>query len=618
MRRFAIQLGLILTLLVCANQAAFAQLTAEHRKELAELTKQVGQAAALIKKKNYDEAGTLLKGVEEKLKEISTAASVPETDPALKRVSILVDKQQAILDKAGGAAPAAKADELSFMKDVAPIINQRCIECHGETNPRNGLRLDTFAGWRAGGRSGQLLVPGNPTASLIVARINAAEGQGRMPRNGDPLSGEDKEKITNWIKKGARFDGGNENLTLAAIIFEEAKKNVKIPKPTGKETVSFTKDIAPFMTNLCLNCHNARRQAGGLSVENFFDIMKGGESGEVIIPGDMENSRFFRLVGGLELPRMPQGQGRITRQNYEDLKKWFEEGNTYDGGDPLTPIRSFVPSAAEMAKSTFGSKSEDEMRALRETGSMKLFHDAAGSAEPARVNSENFLLLGNVDQRRLETVQGWADSQLKRLQTDFSGNGQAWRGRLAILVLKDREDYEQLAEAEEKRIDNETFGHAKVTLGHEDAYVVLQDLGDKPARGPGLQASLVEQLTAAYLSKGDRPLPLWLTNGTGLMMAEELLGPAQVKAMKETAAGLAPAVNQPDEVFVDGTFSAASSGAIGYTLVKYLIDRGGMSRFVLFVRALERGDAVNAALQSIYGSNSTTVANAYFASLKAR
>ena len=61
-----------------------------------------------------------------------------------------------------------------------------------------------------------------------------------------------------------------------------------------------------------------------------------GDSGRVVLPGNLEGSRLFRLVGGLENPRMPQGQARITRKNYEDLKKWFEEGNVYDGDDPRT------------------------------------------------------------------------------------------------------------------------------------------------------------------------------------------------------------------------------------------------------------------------------------------
>ena len=89
------------------------------------------------------------------------------------------------------------------------------------------------------------------------------------------------------------------------------------PKPKGTETVSFTRDIAPFMANLCGGCHSAQRKSGGLSLVSYFDLMQGGESGEVIIPGDKDKSRLFRLVGGLENPRcQPISRGlprRTTR-----------------------------------------------------------------------------------------------------------------------------------------------------------------------------------------------------------------------------------------------------------------------------------------------------------------
>lgn len=615
--------GLLAFLIVSAGSSASAQLTSELRKELGALTKQVGQAASLIRKKDYSAAETQLGDAEKKLKEIATQAGIEETDPAIKRVSDLIARQRASLEKASGmAGPAAKPgaekpDDVSFVKDVAPIINQRCLNCHGENNPRNGLRLDTFAGWQSGGKSGQLLIPGNPAYSLLIARVNAPQGKGQMPPNGMGLSAAEKETIGKWIKSGARFDGQNNQMTLTNLIFEEAKKDVKLPKSTGTETVKFTRDIAPWMANLCLNCHNGNRKSGGLSVETYFDIMKGGESGEVIIPGDHENSRFFRLVGGLELPRMPQGQARITRKNYEDMKKWFEEGNTFDGADPLTPIRSFVPSAAEMAQNMFGSKSEDEMRDLRNSRTESQFK-MVSSAPFSPLVSDQFLIAGDVDKSRLEAIQGIAQTQLAEIQKEYGG-GQAWRGRLAIFVWGDRANFDQFVTAvESKRPNNEIHGYAVVKLGHEDAYIVLNDQGDNPSKGPNLKELLTEQLTVAYLQRGDRPVALWVAQGAGRVLAEPFAGPAKVKAWRDEAVALAPAVSRPDDVFVDGTFSPAATGAIGYSVVKFLIEKRGQTKFNEFLNAMVKGETATAALKTVYGEEASTIAAAYFASLKAR
>jgi len=616
----------ILTLgLVCLlAHSASAQLTPKHRRELTELTRQIGQASAAIKKKKYDEAGTLLNDADLRLKDIATSTGLSLEDPTLGRVSNLLSRQQAALEKAtgtgGGKGASTESEDVSFMKDIAPVIVQRCVECHGENNPRNNLRLDSFAGWRAGGRSGLLLVPGNPNASLIMARLNAPADKGRMPRNGNPLSDEEKEKISEWIKKGAKFDGAQVSDSLASLLLEEAKKNVKLPVAKGTEKVKFTRDIAPWMTTLCLNCHNARRQAGGFSVASYFDIMKGGESGEVVIPGDRDNSRLFRLVGGLELPRMPQSQARLTRKNYEDLKLWFEEGNTYDGGDPLTPISTFAAVADDPSMNEFSSKSDAEMAALRKEQTEELYSSVSDWAKRTEIVTETCLMVGDVSPARMKEVQQWVDETIGKLKREYPGGGPLWRGRLAIVVWKDRDEFEQtLSRLDRRRPDSEQRGDAKVTPGHGEALVVLQDGGDKPTRGPSLKDAVVEEVAVAYLQRGNRALPAWAVHGAGLLLVEkETSHPQRLKEMQSVAASLAPAVASPTDVFQDNSFSQASIGPVGYTLTKYLIDNGGQQRLAQLFRALEKGDSLDAALRSTYGQESATIANGFIATMKAR
>src|SRR6185369_6497595 len=63
-------------------------------------------------------------------------------------------------------------------------------------------------------------------------------------------------------------------------------------EPAGKETVSFTKDIAPFMVNLCLNCHSGKNPRSGFSLETYELLMKGGKSGRVVLAGNTKDSRL--------------------------------------------------------------------------------------------------------------------------------------------------------------------------------------------------------------------------------------------------------------------------------------------------------------------------------------
>ncbi|MEW4489565.1 c-type cytochrome domain-containing protein [Thalassoglobus sp. JC818] len=615
-----------LAVVVCAifslfmmSSEAFAELTTEHRREIASLKRTVSRVGSLLRRDRYEEAEETIDEVESRLEAIIEEAGISEDDRALASIQSEIERQKGLMDKSSGKAPKAKS-EVSFIEDIAPIIDQKCLGCHGANNPRNGLRLDTFAGWRRGGQSGSLLIPGQPARSLLIARLSAPEGQGRMPARGEPLSKDEIMLVGQWIGQGAKLDFGSPQATLADLIYEHQKEtlDVQIPKPTGTETVSFTQDMAPWMANLCLNCHNSRNKSGGLSVETFFDLMRGGDSGEVIIPGDMENSRFFRLVGGLELPRMPQGQGRITRQNYEDMKKWFAEGNTFDGADPRTNIRTYVRSEAEMLAEQFRSKTDEEMIAHRLERTTEQLRRSVPNDPRESVDTEHFLVVGNVSKDRLEEVAEDAEEHLSELHKMFGGEGLPWRGKLAIFVLKDRFSYDEFNQVVEmRRADQEMSGHSKVTASHEEAYIAFQDRGDDASDTPTTEQLLIEHLTGAYLKQSGTALPDWVVSGTGLMMSMKGVrtGP-QVLQMKQTAASLVPTLGKPEDVFEDGSFSPATIGPVGFTLVQYLLDQGGPGKFARLIQGFRNGLNADRAFRDAYGADATQIARGYLASLR--
>ncbi|MCA9089538.1 MAG: c-type cytochrome [Planctomycetaceae bacterium] len=608
-----------LVVLVLLPSASQAQVTPEQRRELLGLSREIPKIGTMIRKKEYEEAGKQLEEIRTKVEEIAKAANMQVSDRAFAGILTAAARQQAILDKQTGTGEAAP---VSFTKDVASIINTRCLNCHGPNNPRNNLRLDTFAGWKQGGKSGPLLVPGAAVQSLLLARVSAPMDQGRMPPNGEALSREEIQTIASWVNQGAKFDGQAENMVLADLIFQMELKelDVKLPKSTGKEVVSFTRDIAPWFSNLCLGCHNERRKSGGLSVATFFDIMKGGDSGEVIIPGDMENSRLFRLVGGLELPRMPQGQARITRKNYEDLKLWFKEGNTFDGGDVRTNISTYVRDETEVMADRFAAMTNEEMAVHRDRKSREQFQRAVPNDKLETLQTERLLLLGNVSTGRLKEVQGWADEQIDAMQKLFNDSSKLpWRGRLAVFVMKDRFSYDEFVQTiEQRRAAAEMVGHSVLTKSQEDAYIVLYDVGDEStAEGPSLQINLIDNLAGAYVRRGGGSIPEWMVRGLGLSMAAAKFPQSPLfRQLDQTAAQLAPTVNRPDDVFRDGSFSPGTIGAIGYSLTNYLLKSAGPAKYGRLLQELNNGERIEAALQTAYGAPPATIAQAYVSQLR--
>jgi hypothetical protein len=101
----------------------------------------------------------------------------------------------------GSAADPA----IDFLRDVKPLLEKRCIACHGALKQQSDLRLDTGAAIRNGGTEGPAVVPGDAAASLIIERVSASDASIRMPPEGAPLTAEEIAKLAAWINAGATF-----------------------------------------------------------------------------------------------------------------------------------------------------------------------------------------------------------------------------------------------------------------------------------------------------------------------------------------------------------------------------------------------------------------------------
>jgi len=100
--------------------------------------------------------------------------------------------------------PPVATGRIGFEKDVAPILENACVGCHGPKRAENGLRLDTADGARKGGDHGPAFVAGKSEGSLLVqvtAGIHAELAQ--MPKKGDKLTSAQIGTLRAWIDQGA-------------------------------------------------------------------------------------------------------------------------------------------------------------------------------------------------------------------------------------------------------------------------------------------------------------------------------------------------------------------------------------------------------------------------------
>lgn len=100
------------------------------------------------------------------------------------------------------------ADEIDFENDVLPILEDRCLYCHGEDEQESGLRLDLRPKMLRGGDSGlSAVVPGKPDKSYLIELINHVDADMAMPPDEDKIPDEEIQLITRWIEQGAVVPG---------------------------------------------------------------------------------------------------------------------------------------------------------------------------------------------------------------------------------------------------------------------------------------------------------------------------------------------------------------------------------------------------------------------------
>ena len=629
-------------LVTVATESATAAPTAAQRRELTAARRTITRASALIRRKKLDEAEKLLGEAEAAIKKVIKAAKLKPTDRSVAGlVKFLALQKRQLAIKRGNKPPSnsdKSAKPISFVKDVAPILVARCGTCHG-TRASGRLRLDTFAGLSRGGRNGPAVRAGKASASLLVQRIAATNQAQRMPKSGAALTRAQITTIATWVAQGAKFDGAGANTPLRSLKSAAGgtpkgtpkPTTVKIVKATGKEKVSFVRDVAPTLTTLCATCHGRRNGRGGFSLLTFESMMKGSDSGRVVLPGNLEGSIIWRRVAALDKDKqkMPPGNRAIRREFFNSLRTWIQEGAKFDGESATVPLRSLVPTDEDKKVEMLAKLSTGEFNDFREERIDELWARVSKDDRPRFVKTADFFVYGDVPATRLQQIAEWADDHGKQLRTMFGEkgekggkSGQLFKGRLAVVVFKERFGYTEWNQVvHNRRTPRAMSGHSVVTPSFEDAYIVLQDVGDVVTPdSAGMKIQLIDHVTGAFLKRSGSRLPQWLVRGVGLTLAAKSDSKNEhIAGLRDGAVAALQGLTKPEDLFADGTFSPQQVGAVGYTLVRFMIKAGGGGRFVRFVRNLQKGTGVAASVKAIYApTDLKRLAVAYVQSLSGK
>jgi hypothetical protein len=100
-----------------------------------------------------------------------------------------------------------KDPEVSYAKEIVPIIQKHCISCHSSDEDRpSELYMDSYDALMKGGRHGKCIIPGNSKESILYQKIqpNPPFGRWMPPPKKLKLSPEQVEIFRLWIDQGAK------------------------------------------------------------------------------------------------------------------------------------------------------------------------------------------------------------------------------------------------------------------------------------------------------------------------------------------------------------------------------------------------------------------------------
>ncbi|MBL8817305.1 MAG: DUF1553 domain-containing protein [Planctomyces sp.] len=122
-----------------------------------------------------------------------------------------------------------------------------------------------------------------------------------------------------------------------------------------KSAVDFLRDVRPILRTKCATCHNEADPSGSLRLDAAAEMMKGGDSGPAIVPGNSNDSRLIQAVmhvGDLKMPP-PDDAKPLEAAQISILRRWIDQGAVVPESDSEVshwsfqkPVRPVVPVVA--------------------------------------------------------------------------------------------------------------------------------------------------------------------------------------------------------------------------------------------------------------------------------
>jgi mono/diheme cytochrome c family protein len=563
------KLSVLSMLLVCwFAQPIFGQApTSKQKLGIKRVQANLKNAGEQYKLKKFDAAKRFFERAVDEFQEISENPS-PELTKVLEPEFARLSKAHQLLAAAGQELDVLKpfgslsgaGGPVSFTKSVAPIIVSKCGNCHVNQN-RGDFSAATFEALDGS----TTIAYGLPDTSRIVEVIVSGE----MPKGGLKVSDEELKTLKDWIKQGAKFDGTDVKASLTTYVAAPARnrERVEAVKPTGKETVSFGLHIAPILLENCGQCHINQNPRGNFSMADFRGLLRGGDGGTPIKPGDAEASQIVKRLKGDGVDVMPPS-GMLDDDVIKLVSKWIDEGAAFDGGGERIQMVTVA------AKAKADSQSHEELTADRNELARNTWKLVMDGVESKELVSENFVVTGSTNESRLVDVSRLCEKLVPKIAKELKAPPEELfvKGNVSVFVFDKRYDFSEFG----KMVENRDF--PKEIKGHWgfstiDAYATVLMTRNQTAEN--VEVSLAQQIAAIRVASMGTDVPRWFADGVGLLAASRVYSRHDdLKSLDLDATSAIASMIKADD-FIQNKMPADQAALVGYLFVKKLRSQSG-------------------------------------------
>lgn len=585
---------LVLALSWIAVSPASAQVKAKDQRIIDQVAKSITKAGELFQDQDFEGSSKLITKAQNRLMRLAEKASQGELWELLEKQHKRLGTARDLLVKKGmtldevPALPEPKESPaedkgISFVSQVAPIIEAKCGRCH-VANSRGQFSAKSYQ---------DLMQSTTVTPKMAVeSRFIEVIESGEMPKGGLTVEPAELEILKQWIAQGARFDGEDRTATIGETRRRRAAA-MNTKKPTGKETVSFAGHVAPVLQEHCGRCHMSRNPRGNFNMANFRTFSRGGDSGAPHVAGNSAGSNLIKRLKGIDGDVMPP-RGKLDDKIIADIAKWIDEGATFDPADNQLSMQALA------AKGRSSNLSHEELVASRKAESNRIWKLVMSDVDPVVVTSENFSVMAVMEKPRLDSVAKTAEGLVGAIQKNLGTGSRKHfvRGNSTVFLLERRYDFSEFGTMVVKRefpLGVGAWWDHNVTSAWTSIYL------KKGMEESKTRVLLARQLASLHVADMGPSVPRWFSDGVGYSVAAKMFKKDPAVVVWENAVADAGSAMQRKDDFLAGRMDEHQAGLVGFAFVNQLRTKGSM--FKRLMKGLSDGVNFDQAFEKAYGAN---------------